>query len=98
MQKPEYGKTPRSGGCEDYQGLRRIRGLYDLERLRNMEKPGMNSTELRTVNRYMVNEPGLYVGELSVSNPVDLAIFRIEFLERTGRLPDIKKMKGDDNA
>ena len=57
----------------------------------------MNSTELRTVDRYMVNEPSIYVGELVVSNPVELAIFKVEFIDRYGRLPDIKKIKKDDS-
>ena len=56
----------------------------------------MNSTELRTVDRYMVNEPSIYVGELVVSNPVELAIFKVEFIDRYGRLPDIKKIKKED--
>lgn len=56
----------------------------------------MNSTELRSVERYMVNEPSLYVGELVVSNPVELALFKIEFLEKTGRYPDIKKIKEEE--
>ena len=57
----------------------------------------MNSTELRSVERYMVNEPSLYVGELVVSNPVELALFKIEFLEKTGRYPDIKKIKKENS-
>lgn len=57
----------------------------------------MTSNELRSVERYMVNEPSLYVGELVVSNPVELAIFKVEFIDRYGRLPDIKKIKKEDS-
>ena len=43
--------------------------------------------------KYFINEPRLYVGEITVENQLELIPFKIEFYERFGRDPEIKKMK-----
>lgn len=53
----------------------------------------MCSSEVNSTQTYIMDEPGFYIGEIAVCNPVELAILKIEFLERFGRLPDIRRKK-----
>lgn len=56
----------------------------------------MCNSEVNTAEIYTVHEPGFYVGDLAVCNPVELALFKIEYLERCGHLPDIRKKKREE--